>query len=174
MKRMIDEKLIELTKALLNEIKTGTFVAPKVHLQDIEDLILSDYGSLFPDLTNNGGKVVKVKEDEEGFEYGEVSGGTQLYKHHISLIDGASDYIELVDNNYAPVTLLTLMDRFVDSLRVYCDFEYSGSNGIKGFALNLLINIPDEEISFFMVNDNRQVVSDTLSSTLFEDDIAAL
>lgn len=110
MKRMLDQKLIDALNqidfeelasdtAWVSQIKelisyneedecieiTTLSVLAELYLESISSLKNENDDSFFPSLTDQAGKVVKVNEDETGFEYGEVSGGTQLYKHSIKL-----------------------------------------------------------------------------------------
>ena len=52
-----------------------------INLLSLSQLCNENDEPYFPALTDQAGKVVKVNDDETGFEYGEVSGGTKLYKH---------------------------------------------------------------------------------------------
>lgn len=95
MKRMISETLLAKIQYAfetrqLDDIIDNIGVSPNgvitfsygIHLQGIDEIFISDWESpLFPSTAEQGGKVVKVKENGQGFEYGD--GGTKLYKHSL-------------------------------------------------------------------------------------------
>ena len=104
MKRMIDDKLIKQVSELLDEMcdsdANPTTFRNGIHLENVQDLTISDLGALFPQAST--GKFLKWGSTGV-LENAEVSGGTQLYRHSI-VIDTNELTIISLDNT--PITTL--------------------------------------------------------------------
>lgn len=114
MKRMITQEMIdklskliddgglswvELMKSLieydddLDAVKIDNLCVP------LNNIVNSDNVNYFPSLEDQAGKFLKVNDNEDGFECGEVSGGTKLYQHTLTMNDTYSHTIVLINNS---------------------------------------------------------------------------
>ena len=136
MKRMLDQKLIDLVSQLSQE--ELSWLAQMKELISVDNTSITfnnevvldiaaitnnareEEEPLFP-LSDNAGKVLAVNQDEDGLVA--VEKGTLLYKHELE-IDG--DDFTLVDNNSnnLPKTISGFVARYAEAL----SFRYNGSS----------------------------------------------
>ena len=143
-----------------NELGDGWMTIPEISsLRDYDD------NAFFPSLTDQAGKVVKVNSDETGFEYGEVSGGTQLYLHHISYSSQGTNY-HLFKNTDDSVYIISL-DIITNSSTPCSIQSIMGANRlvVEGKLISIIKNLTNDN-SFFAGEITSTKVFNVLPYTL--------
>lgn len=144
-------------------ICAGQFYSDSIALQTISDLINDDEGEpFFPSLLNQAGKFVKVNDDETGFEYG--SGGTQLYKHYIS-VDGEYIIIVTLDSEEAQTAndIVNLIRQSISTKLSSSEYETILFADLSG-SYDLTIGFLDGSYAISTL---------TLDAQTFEDEVVA-
>ena len=128
---------------------------------------------LFPFLTDQAGKFVKVNDDETGFEYGEVSGGTQLYMHTIKINSStAFQTIVLITTFSTPLNEVSVPIQTFDIISAQLSTYGPGTNAINGFATTTQGYVgTSSNLSFGAVNSTTMAsVSINLAQSSIETD----
>lgn len=128
-----------------------------------------------PSKTGNAGKFLKVNAGATGVEWADVSGGTTLYKHVVSLAYPYNSFTIINKSTSSIDTMAKLLDAIKDPNCISCYSSYSTPSGQAGKIYGAVNNMSNDvfvymtistspALSTFTIPYNQTINSDTITT----------